>query len=275
MNYRHIYHAGNCADVVKHSLMILLLETLQKKEKGFTYIDTHAGKGEYDLSSVESNKTEEYKQGVFQVKGHSQHPVLLKYSSIIDQFNGGANMLWYPGSPCMAEAMLRPQDQMLLNELHSNESQELKALFARDKRVAVHHRDAYEFLPAVLPPNLRRGLVLIDPPFEKKDELLQIQHVLDRAFEKWPQGIYMIWLPLKEASLQNFYEHLRQYPCERKFSLEITWEAPIEKTNALQGSAFVILNLPWQLEEEIASLMKELTQLWQSIRATYTSKMLA
>lgn len=269
MNYRHIYHAGNCADVVKHSLLVLLLESLLKKEKGFSYIDTHSGKGEYDLHSLESNKTEEYKQGIVQIKGQSSHPVLLKYSSIIDQLNGQGEMRWYPGSPWIAKSIQRPQDRMILNELHPSEYEDLKALFSKDTRAAIHHRDAYEFLPAVLPPPLRRGLVLMDPPYEKKDELLQIQNVLDKCFEKWPQGIYMIWLPLKEHSLKAFYEHLDQYPCERKFYLEFTWEATLEKANALQGSAIVILNLPWQLENEINTLMQALSEQWPRIKPKF------
>lgn len=269
MNYQHIYHAGNCADVLKHSILILLLESLQKKDKGFSYIDTHAGKGVYDLRSAAANKTQEYKQGIAQVKGRSKNPGLVKYSSIIDQLNKNNDLRWYPGSPWIAQAMQRPQDQLILNELHPSEYEELQGLFSREKNVSVHHRDAYEFLPAILPPDLRRGLILIDPPFEKKDELQQIQNVLDKCFEKWPQGIYMIWLPLKEGSLRNFYQHLNRYPCERKFYLEFTWEAPIEKANALQGSAIVILNLPWQLEEEITALMQELTKLWQEIHAKF------
>lgn len=273
MNYRHIYHAGNCADVVKHSVMILLLEALTKKEKGFCYIDTHAGRGEYDLSSLESNKTEEYKQGIAQVKGRSSHPSLLTYSGMIDQLNGNGGLRWYPGSPWIARALLRPQDRMILNELHPNDYEELRALFLRDDRVVTHHRDAYEFLPAILPPTLRRGLVLIDPPFEKKDELLRIQNLLDKSFQKWPQGIYMVWLPLKEASLKPFYEHINRYPCERKFILEFSWDAPAEKSQALQGSAITILNLPWALEEKIKTLMQVLCELWPNINPSYTCRM--
>ncbi len=271
MNYRHIYHAGCCADVVKHSVMVLILESLLKKEKGFCYIDTHAGKGIYDLASIEANKTEEYKQGISRIIHQSPHPELLQYISIINKLNGNGNLHLYPGSPWIADALQRPQDQMILNELHPSEYEELRALFSQDKRVSIHHRDAYEFLPAMLPPTLRRGLILIDPPFEKKDEIEQIQNVLDKCFPKWPQGIYMIWLPLKENSLKAFYQHLEKYNCERKFYLEFTWEAPVEKANAIQGSAIVILNLPWQLEEKISALLNELTQAWHDTQANFVS----
>jgi 23S rRNA (adenine2030-N6)-methyltransferase len=268
MNYRHIYHAGNCADVVKHSVLTLLLESLHKKDTGFSYIDTHAGVGRYDLHSIEANKTEEYKEGINRVKAFPKSKILERYLSIIEDLNKNNSNL-YPGSPWIAHAMQRPQDQLILNELHPEDCESLKILFWREKGVSVHHRDAYEFLPALVPPASRRGLVLIDPPFEKKDELDQISHVLDKAFLKWPQGIYMLWLPLKENSLADFYAHIKKYECERKFFIEFSWETPADKTNALQGSAIIILNLPWKLEESITELMQELTQAWKSSHARF------
>ncbi|MBK8286479.1 MAG: 23S rRNA (adenine(2030)-N(6))-methyltransferase RlmJ, partial [Ahniella sp.] len=213
MNYHHAYHAGNFADVVKHIVLVALIESLKQKQTPFHVIDTHAGAGRYDLLQPEAQKTGEYRDGIARLLGVERLPTLVHaYLNLVRlQQPHTAGFSVYPGSPQIARLMLRDQDRLTLCELQEEESIELRRLFRGDSRVSVHTRDGYEALNGLVPPKEKRGLVLIDPPFEaQEDEFKVIQSTLAMAQLKWPTGIYAIWYPIKlRAPIQRFHRALR------------------------------------------------------------------
>lgn len=265
MNYRHIYHAGHAADVIKHTVLLLLLNYLKEKDKGFCYIDSHAGCGMYDLGSVQANKTAEYKEGIALLTHSYQHPILQNYLTLVKSIE----KKHYPGSPWLAQSIIRPQDKMILNELHSEDYQTLKNLFKNNQQVAVHHRDAYEFLPAIIPPTPRRGLVLIDPAFEDFSEKSKMINLMQKCQIKWPQGIYMLWLPLKEESSSKFYAELTKIPFKNHLIIEFFWKSKIVKANPLRGCSIIIINLPFNVKESLLALLSELKSALQLISADF------
>lgn len=265
MNYRHIFHAGSCSDVVKHTVLLLLLNALKLKDKGFCYIDTHAGCGMYDLTSEQANKTAEYKQGIAALTGNYKNPIIQQFLNLVATV--GANH--YPGSPWFARESVREQDKIILNELHPDDYQTLVDLFYYDKAVSVHKRDAYEFLPAMLPPQLKRGLVLIDPPFEDFSEKQKLVEALEKCHKKWAQGVYMIWLPLKEESLQSFYKNITNIPFKNHFTLKFFWKPTPIKANALIGCSIIILNLPFSAKENLVQLLADLKVALSAIGADF------
>jgi 23S rRNA (adenine2030-N6)-methyltransferase len=204
MNYRHAFHAGNFADVFKHTILVGLLQALKEKPAPFCYLDTHAGAGRYDLRGVEAARTGEAESGIVRLLGAQAEapPLLRAYLDLIAALNlagySGHAIAIYPGSPLIASHLLRPSDRAVLCELQGEEAAALKALFAGDARIGVHQRDGYAALAALLPPKERRGLVLIDPPFEAQEgEFCAIEAALKSAYARWPTGIYAIWYPIK------------------------------------------------------------------------------
>ncbi len=212
MNYRHAFHAGNFADCVKHALLLELLRAMQRKPKPFLVLDTHAGIGRYDLSSGPAAKTGEWREGIGRVLD-AQHPALAEYSTLVERLG------LYPGSPAIAAALLRDKDRLIACELHPEDAATLKAEFAGTPGVAVHERDGFEALRAFLPPPEKRGLILIDPPFERPDEFALISKSLLSAYEKFKTGVYVVWYPIKHrAPVREFFEtiQLTQNPgCHR------------------------------------------------------------
>lgn len=268
MNYRHSYHAGNCADVVKHLSVIALLESLLKKDKPFCYIDTHAGAGIYDLQAAPAQKTGEYLQGIAPIFADTQSEPLQNYLNLIRKLNLGELTL-YPGSPWLALNLLRETDKAIINELHPEDYRYLKRVVRDFQNVAVHERDAYEFLPAILPPNPARGMVLIDPPFEDRFELQNIVGLLKKCQSKWAHGIYLIWLPLKQESLHAFYKKIHALNFERAFVAEITWDPLTPSETALLGCSLIFLNLPFQLETLLPKIFREIMPHWQNLNANF------
>lgn len=251
MNYRHSYHAGGFADVFKHIVLVALLQALQQKEKGFCYIDTHAGIGRYDLHSKEAQKTQESQSGIARLLTATNPPTLIQnYIDCVKSFNH-----FYPGSPCIARYFLRPQDKMILSELHAQDIQLLKQEFKNDPQVAVHHMDGYEALKAFLPPTERRGLVLIDPPYEKNNEFETIEKALQTALRRWATGIYAIWYPVKDRPSINRFQHtLKEKGIENTLWLELSIypdDAPV----SLNGSGVAIINSPWQLDKTLSEIL--------------------
>ena len=264
MNYRHIYHAGNFADVVKHALLIVLLQFMQKKAAPFCYIDTHAGQGVYALNSAEAQKTQEYLAGVARFLQASQvHAAPLKFFRELLQnpaFFSNDCMIQYPGSPFLAQRLLRVQDVMILNERHPEVYVQLKAHCADQ---AIHQRDAYEFLPAVVPPTAKRGLVLIDPPFEKKTEISDMIAALEKSLNRWPQGVYFIWLPITGVHYRDYLTQLHQLPVEESLQIEFWVDELSNEERGLLGCAFYLINPPWQFKETVEPLLQEL---WNILR---------
>jgi 23S rRNA (adenine2030-N6)-methyltransferase len=201
MNYRHAYHAGNFADVHKHAILALLLAHLRRKETPFHVLDTHAGIGRYDLFGAEAGKTGEYEDGIRKLMTPPlDHPLLAPYLDRVRAENSGDVVHFYPGSPCLIRGSLRQGDRMTLVERHPEDAEILRGLFRRDSQVTLREEDAYQAMKACLPPTERRGLVLIDPPYEVKDEFQRLIKGLGEALKRWPTGIYAIWYPIKSPA---------------------------------------------------------------------------
>lgn len=264
MNYRHSYHAGYFADVFKHVLLLALLESYFAKDTPFFYMDTHAGIGRYDLRALPSQKTQEYSQGIGKIADYTgkMSESLQKYLRIVKDLNAGrVNQFdFYPGSPRIARALLRPQDRMLLSELHPEDYIRLKQEFAGDKQVIVHHYDAYHALKAFLPPEQKRGLVLIDPPFEKPNEFTAMLESLTLATQRWSTGCFALWYPLKNPTKVNkFYRDLSNSGLRNILYCELAI-APLSEER-LTACGMVIVNPPWQFQQGLGKLLKELTAL--------------
>lgn len=269
MNYRHSFHAGNFADVIKHVLITALIQSLKKKHTSFCYIDTHAGMGYYDLSAEDANKTEEYRDGIEKII-HADHPPLLikEYLNCVHKINNKlsdasfASLRYYPGSAMIARSLIRPEDRIVACELQTETYQELKNAFNYDKQVAVHHMDGFLGLKAFLPPKERRGLILIDPPYENPDEFANIPRALSLALKRFETGIYAIWYPIKEhAQLKSFYKSLTQHIKQTILIIELTIYD--DSPHRLNGCGIAIINPPWQLD---TTLQESLPWLWNVLK---------
>lgn len=261
MNYRHIFHAGNFADVFKHMVLSLLIKALKRKDTAFCYLDTHAGTGLYNLYAEAAQKTKEFNNGIGRIMGLTNSPPLIsEYESIIRKLNTQNNLQFYPGSPLIAQSLLREQDKMILCELHQTDVDQLKQNLWRDKRVAIHHQDGYQSLKAFLPPKEKRGLVLIDPPFERNDEYENIIKLLKQALQRWENGIYVIWYPIKDKnSVKRFLYHLKNLTVKNLLNTEL-YVYPEDIILRLTGCGMAIINAPWQLDEQMYELMPWLTK---------------
>lgn len=268
MNYKHGYHAGNFADVIKHVTLIAIILSLQKKDTPFCYLDTHAGPGIYDLSSVEAQKTKEYKSGINKIIQQSNPPDIVKtYLHCVHHINSRyesakfAALNYYPGSPLLARELLRAEDRMIACELHADEYRILKNTFINDKQVAVHHTDGFLGLKAFLPPKEKRGFILIDPPYENTDEFTRIAHSLPAALKRFSNGIYAIWYPIKDKyQLERFYRSLRTQLQQEILVAELTIFPDLP--NHLNGSGLAIINPPFQLENTLKSTF---SWIWKSL----------
>ncbi len=264
MNYRHAYHAGNFADTFKHIVLVSLINALKRKENAFCFLDTHAGTGLYDLSDQLPQKSHEYQTGITKIIESPNPPDLIStYLDCVNVLNKKTQSLrFYPGSPAIVEHLLRPQDRMILTELHAEDWQTLKNNFHIDKRIAVHHQDAYQALKAFLPPKERRGLVLIDPPYEKSDELSEMSAVLTNALKRWETGIYALWYPIKiRKPIERFHQAVKQNIDKKLLVIELSIY-PENTPTHLNGSGMLIVNPPWKLDEELKSI---LPWLWKTV----------
>jgi len=259
MNYRHSYHAGNFADVVKHNLLLLLLDSLKRKETPFCYLETHAGAGGYSLLTTAAQTTQEFQLGIGQLLKVTTPlpPSLQKYVDLIRSFNQ-QELRYYPGSPQLASMQLRPQDRAILIELHPEEVMRLKQKFAGEKRIAVHHLDGYQGLKAFLPPLEKRGLVFLDPPFERAKESDQLIQGLKVAHQRWSNGLFAIWYPIKERrEINAFHGQLKRSGLAKILIAELCI-FPDDTSLRLNGSGMVIINPPWQLDHQLRSLLSAL-----------------
>ncbi|GLQ52135.1 23S rRNA (adenine(2030)-N(6))-methyltransferase RlmJ [Dyella flava] len=273
MNYRHAYHAGNFADVLKHSVLFALIQALQAKETPFALIDTHAGSGCYALDSEEAGKTGEYRNGIArllfpdlqpgQATNHPLPPLLRHWLDAILALPGNEHGLkLYPGSPLQAARAMRSTDSAHLCELHPDEAALLRELFHHDHRVHVHNRNGYEALKALLPPQEKRGLVLIDPPYEAQEaEYRLIEAALKTALQRWPTGIYAIWYPIKlRSQVQPFLRWLQRCGARRVLRAELLVH-PDDSPLRLNGSGMVVLNAPWNLDQLLREPLRAMARL--------------
>lgn len=256
MNYRHQFHAGNFADVVKHALVVALFRALQKKEKGFLYLDTHAGRGSYDLAAAAQGdslaRKPEWPDGIGRLWNAREGVpgVILDYLALVREFdrrqgNAGELPRFYPGSPWLARLLARPQDRIALCERQPDESAALRDAFALSPRTTVQAMDGYVGLRALLPPAERRALVLIDPPFEAQDEFAQIGAALGEGLRRFPSGVFAIWYPLTErARVDAFFAEIfaLKPPPALAAELAIAGDQALLK---MKGCGLVIINPPW------------------------------
>ena len=265
MNYRHAFHAGNFADVFKHVILIGLLDALKAKPAPFCYVETHAGRGLYDLHDAQAQKTREYLDGVQRVIDASDLPDALDiYVDLVRSFNTGATtaLACYPGSPMIAKRMLREHDRAILCELQDGEVTALKASLLGDKRFAIHHRDGYAAMKALLPPAQKRGLVLIDPPFEAQAiEYIHIENALADALAQWPNAIYAIWYPIKlRESVIPFKRWLRDHCGTSDVLVAEILLHPDNSPLRLNGCGTVIVNPPWRFERNLDDWLPRLAE---------------
>ncbi|MER9236147.1 23S rRNA (adenine(2030)-N(6))-methyltransferase RlmJ [Mesorhizobium sp. M0622] len=265
MNYRHAYHAGNFADVVKHVVLSRLIEYLKQKDKAFRVIDTHAGISRYDLSSIEAQKTGEWQGGIGRlVDAALDAPtaaLLAPYLEAVRSLNPEGGVKKYPGSPLVARHLMRKQDRLSAVELHPKDVVRLKALFEGDFQTRVIELDGWLALGAHLPPKEKRGLVLVDPPFEEEGEFDRLVDGLQRAHRRWPGGIYALWYPLKDRkAVAAFRAALKRTGVPKL--LDIGFEIrPASAEPSLDGCGMVVVNPPFTLEGELRTLLPALHRL--------------
>lgn len=267
MNYRHAFHAGNFADVVKHIVLTRILIYLHDKPSAFRVIDTHAGAGLYDLAGEEAQRGGEWRTGIARLMQtrltEASAALVAPYLDIVRAFNPQRGLQAYPGSPLIARALLRPQDRLVACEIQPTAHRQLIANLRRDSQARVVDLDGWTALPAFVPPKERRGLVLIDPPFENKDEFTRLAEGFAAAFTKWPQGVYMLWYPGKErracdALAQHVARAAHQAAGEDR-CLRVEFSvAPQSAQSGLVSAGLLIVNPPWTLAAQLRTILSEL-----------------
>ena len=272
MNYRHQFHAGNFADVMKHAVLVQLLRAMQQKEKGLLYLDSHAGRGCYDLTVGSKGDTRprdpEWPQGIGRLWSRLDlSPKLMEYLSIVRRFdhsrgNRETGPRFYPGSPCIARALVRTQDRIALFEKHPEEFAALTEEFQFASRASVQALDGYVGLRAMLPPPERRALVLMDPAFEAQDEFEQVAAALRDGLKRLPAGVFVIWYPLTErARVKIFLEALTLFPAPPTLNLELTI-AGEQSGMKMRGCGLVVLNPPWKFDLSVEPMLRELAEIF-------------
>ncbi|MDA5315797.1 23S rRNA (adenine(2030)-N(6))-methyltransferase RlmJ [Vibrio cholerae] len=261
LSYRHSFHSGNHADVLKHIVQSLILNSLQQKEKPFVYHDTHSGVGRYDLTHEWSEKTGEYKQGIARVWQQDNIPAELdSYLDAIRQLNQGETLRYYPGSPRVARAHLREQDRMVLTELHPSDYPLLEQEFHRDRQVSIYKEDGFARLKASLPPQERRGLVLIDPPYELAKEYRDVVRAIAQSYKRWATGIYAIWYPVvNRCDIDDMLEGLQGLEIRKILQIELG-VAPDTNERGMTASGMIVINPPWTLESQMQTILPFLKQ---------------
>lgn len=251
LSYLHGYHAGNFADLHKHHLLVCLLAALNRKEKPWSYLETHSGKAHYCLNSEQSEKTAEYREGIARLWAQQGMPdSVARYLEQVRAVNPEETLAFYPGSPALAAGMAREADRLHLMELHPGEVQQLKQAFSGRTDVAVHHRDGYEGVLALLPPKPNRGLVLIDPSYEVKSEYDQVAAFLPKALKRWPNGCFAIWYPLLPAGRwKMMLESIRRSGIRNILRSELWVRNASDQ--GMYGSGMLIINPPWPLADTL------------------------
>lgn len=256
LSYRHIFHAGNFADVFKHAIVSLLLQALKRKDKPFFYLDTHAGSGRYDLQNNAARKNAEHLYGIVKLWAQNNPPTLLRpYLDTIAALNTPGDLRYYPGSPRLVRQLLRPTDRMVLCERHATDFDWLSKEFEGDSQASLHQQDGYQALKAFLPPSERRGLVLIDPAFELPDERERLLKALALAYRRWPTGIYAVWYPILDRDINNaFYRRLHDNGITKILIAELC-VGPETSGLGMYGTGLAIINPPWQLDVELKTVL--------------------
>jgi 23S rRNA (adenine2030-N6)-methyltransferase len=270
MNYRHAYHAGNHADVLKHAVLARALAHMGRKDKGYCVVDAHAGIGVYDLDGVEAGKTLEWQGGVgrlidgagkaLALDDAAAEALLEPWRQAVAAVNGGAGLKRYPGSPEVAAQLSRAQDRLVFNELHPVDFETLAALYAGDRRVRVTREEAGVAVKANLPPQERRGVVLIDPPYERADDAERALGMLKQGYKRFATGCFMLWYPVTGDGLSDrLVAAAAEAGMARMLVVEMLVR-PVTINGGLAGSGLIIVNPPWPLAEELPALVPALAE---------------
>jgi 23S rRNA (adenine2030-N6)-methyltransferase len=278
LSYRHAFHAGNHADVLKHFIEVQLLRYLAQKDKPFWYIDTHAGAGCYALDSGYATQNAEYESGIARLWARDDMPVpLAEYVALVKGINPDGQMKLYPGSPLVALELLRKQDRMKLFELHPTDSEILQQNFAKNivgygAQVLIQAADGFGALKALLPPPPRRALVLIDPPYEDKQDYQRVVSALREGLKRFASGVYAVWYPqLQRVESQQLPEQFKHLPVKSWLHVALSVQAPSEEGFGMHGSGMFILNPPWLLHGVLQEVMPYLVDvLGQGFGAEFT-----
>ena len=264
MNYRHAFHAGNHADVLKHTVLLALCEALVAKPAACFALDTHAGRGLYQLDDERARRTGEASEGVQALLGRSSGPVLAPYRAAIEACRAQHGAGTYPGSPWLLAHALREQDRIACCELQPEEAAALKRNLGGDPRVGVHQRDGYAAIEALLPPRsgtarIGRGLVLVDPPYEaQRAEFDPILTALRSGLQRWPQGMFLLWYPIKQrATVQPFLRRAAHLPAKSVLVAELMVR-PEESALRMNGSGLLLCNAPWRFDQVLRPLLPAL-----------------
>ena len=256
LSYRHSYHAGNHADVLKHIVLTLCINSLKEKEKPFLYLDTHSGAGRYLLQSEHAEKTGEYLSGINLIWQQSKTPELLNtYLSVLKRYNPFDNLKYYLGSPLIAKQLLREQDKINLTELHPTDYPLLRQEFSKDKRARVLREDGFSQLKSKLPPESRRGIILIDPSYEIKDDYQKIPKALLEAYKRFATGIYLIWYPVvSRTQTQKMIDEIVNLGIKKISQFEFAIK-PDNNQKGMTASGMIVINPPWKLQQQMQTIM--------------------
>jgi 23S rRNA (adenine2030-N6)-methyltransferase len=258
LSYRHAFHAGNHADVLKHFIEVQLLCYLEQKDKPFWYIDTHAGAGCYELDTGYATKNAEYESGIARLWNRDDLPLpLQEYVALVKRLNPDGQLKLYPGSPLIAQDLLREQDRLRLYELHPTDHEILQENFATDsRRVLIHKADGFGALKALLPPPPRRALVLIDPPYEEKQDYQRVVAALNEGLKRFATGTYAVWYPqLQRAESRQLPQQLKQLDVKSWLHVALSVQTQSDDGFGMHGSGMFILNPPWTLHAELKQVM--------------------
>lgn len=256
LSYRHSFHAGNHADVLKHTVQSLILSALKEKEKPFLYLDTHAGAGRYQLSGEHAERTGEYLEGIARIWQQPDTPELLQpYLDAIRALNPNGTLRYYPGSPLIARHLLREEDKLQLTELHSSDFPLLRNEFMKDSRARVERSDGYQQLKAKLPPPSRRGLILIDPPYELKSDYQAVIQGIQEGYKRFNTGIFALWYPVVlRQQIKRMRHDLEATGIRRILQIELAVR-PDSDQRGMTASGMIVINPPWKLEQQMRELL--------------------
>ncbi|WP_373817945.1 23S rRNA (adenine(2030)-N(6))-methyltransferase RlmJ [Glaesserella sp.] len=259
LSYRHSFHAGNHADVLKHIVLTLILQSLKQKDKGFFYLDTHAGVGRYSLLSAEAEKTGEYIEGIARLWSRTDLPEeVALYINELKKINKG-KLRYYAGSPLLAVQQLREQDRALLTELHPNDFPLLRQEFAKKPNVVTKRENGFQQLKSALPPKEKRGLVLIDPPYELKEDYELVVKAIIEGYKRFATGVYAIWYPVVlRQHTKRIVKGLQETGIRKILQIELAVR-PDSDQRGMTASGMIVINPPWQLESQMKNILPYLT----------------
>ena len=256
LSYRHSFHAGNHADVLKHTVQSLIIESLKEKEKPFLYMDTHSGAGRYQLTSEHAEKTGEFLEGIARLWERDDLPLeLMPYINIVKKLNENGRLRYYPGSPLLAKQLLRGYDQISLTELHTSDFPLLRSEFLRDERATVSRSDGFQQLKAKLPPASRRGFVLIDPSYELKTDYQDVVKAVCEGYKRFATGTYAIWYPIVlRQHVKRMLIDLQKTGIRKILQIELS-VLPDSDQRGMTGSGMIVINPPWKLEQQMKAML--------------------